>query len=291
MKPMYPMFDHSLLFSANSKVVLPCWLPVKVFVEAKDFSPPAAEGGEEGAVEMFCAWLRKAVEASLETCKKNNSTGFLKLFSMSEIQREKVHEGVVEDVAWHLRHKYLFGSVGDDRYLYIWDLRTPSVTKPIQSVVAHQSEMDVSGVTNIGSNTIDIDNDIEIDDDPTLGNNEEDEPKKPREKRENSSFVWDHFTRIPTPKVPPPGYKQKATCNYCGTEFGCNSDHNGTSSMRTHLIRRLVLEANLEELCVTEEGLENETVNCEVCWNQMLCYWKVCCNDFWFNFLLLFGLM
>ncbi|KAI7995724.1 WD-40 repeat-containing protein MSI1 [Camellia lanceoleosa] len=47
---------------------------------------------------------------------------------------------VVEDVAWHLRHEYLFGSVGDDQYLHIWDLRTPSVTKPIQSVIAHQSE-------------------------------------------------------------------------------------------------------------------------------------------------------
>ncbi|KAL6311481.1 hypothetical protein AAG906_031245 [Vitis piasezkii] len=53
----------------------------------------------------------------------------------------KVHEGVVEDVAWHLRHEYLFGSVGDDQYLLIWDLRTPSVSKPIQSVIAHQSEV------------------------------------------------------------------------------------------------------------------------------------------------------
>ncbi|CAL5431299.1 unnamed protein product [Camellia sinensis] len=52
----------------------------------------------------------------------------------------QVHEGVVEDVAWHLRHEYLFGSIGDDQYLHIWDLRTPSVTKPIQSVIAHQSE-------------------------------------------------------------------------------------------------------------------------------------------------------
>ncbi|KAK6121301.1 hypothetical protein DH2020_044952 [Rehmannia glutinosa] len=51
----------------------------------------------------------------------------------------KIHEGVVEDVAWHLRHEYLFGSVGDDQYLHIWDLRSPSVSKPIQSVVAHQS--------------------------------------------------------------------------------------------------------------------------------------------------------
>ena len=54
---------------------------------------------------------------------------------------KQIHEGVVEDVAWHLRHEYLFGSVGDDQYLHIWDLRSTASTKPIQSVVAHQSEV------------------------------------------------------------------------------------------------------------------------------------------------------
>ncbi|KAL5977376.1 Chromatin assembly complex, subunit 3 [Asimina triloba] len=53
----------------------------------------------------------------------------------------KVHEGVVEDVAWHLRHEYLFGSVGDDHHLLIWDLRMPSANKPVQSIVAHQGEV------------------------------------------------------------------------------------------------------------------------------------------------------
>ena len=44
------------------------------------------------------------------------------------------------DVAWHMRHEYLFGSVGDDRHLHVWDLRSrPSANKPVQSVVAHQS--------------------------------------------------------------------------------------------------------------------------------------------------------
>ncbi|CAF2100672.1 unnamed protein product [Brassica napus] len=38
----------------------------------------------------------------------------------------KAHEGVVEDVAWHMSHEHLFGSVGDDQYLLIWDLRSPS---------------------------------------------------------------------------------------------------------------------------------------------------------------------
>ncbi|CAN6812482.1 unnamed protein product [Brassica oleracea] len=53
----------------------------------------------------------------------------------------KAHEGVVEDVAWHMSHEHLFGSVGDDQYLLIWDLRSPSASKPIQSVVAHSMEV------------------------------------------------------------------------------------------------------------------------------------------------------
>jgi histone-binding protein RBBP4 len=33
------------------------------------------------------------------------------------------HAGVVEDVAWHARHAHVFGSVGDDRQLILWDAR------------------------------------------------------------------------------------------------------------------------------------------------------------------------
>lgn len=50
-------------------------------------------------------------------------------------------------MAWHLRHEYLFGSVGDDQYLHMWDLRSPSVNKPIQSVVAHQGEVGVISIS------------------------------------------------------------------------------------------------------------------------------------------------
>jgi hypothetical protein len=35
------------------------------------------------------------------------------------------HTAVVEDVAWHLLHESLFGSVGDDHKLMIWDTRSP----------------------------------------------------------------------------------------------------------------------------------------------------------------------
>jgi len=53
----------------------------------------------------------------------------------------KVHEGAVEDVSWHLKHEYLFGSVGDDCHLLIWDTRTAAPNKPQHSVVAHESEV------------------------------------------------------------------------------------------------------------------------------------------------------
>jgi WD40 repeat protein len=50
----------------------------------------------------------------------------------------QAHEDMVEDVAWHLKDDNLFGSVGDDCKLMIWDLRT---NKAEQSVVAHQKEV------------------------------------------------------------------------------------------------------------------------------------------------------
>ncbi|OIV97124.1 hypothetical protein TanjilG_04928 [Lupinus angustifolius] len=67
-----------------------------------------------------------------------NSNGKSKTLEATQIF--KVHD-VVQDVAWHSRHEYIFGSVGDDQYLLIWDLRTPSVYNPVQSVLAHQSEV------------------------------------------------------------------------------------------------------------------------------------------------------
>lgn len=89
-RPLYPMFDQSLLSSADSKVDLPGRPPVKkVFVEAKDVSPPPAEGGEE----TFCEWSGKAVEASPEICKKSNSTGFSKLFRFRDLLNRSNSDG------------------------------------------------------------------------------------------------------------------------------------------------------------------------------------------------------
>lgn len=51
------------------------------------------------------------------------------------------HLGVVEDVAWHPRHGDLFGSVGDDRKLILWDLRKPQAAAQDKEVEAHAAEV------------------------------------------------------------------------------------------------------------------------------------------------------
>jgi len=49
------------------------------------------------------------------------------------------HSDVVEDVAWHLHSEHLFGSVGDDHQLFLWDVRDPK--GPSQRVKAHSAEV------------------------------------------------------------------------------------------------------------------------------------------------------
>ncbi|KAG2310857.1 hypothetical protein Bca4012_025362 [Brassica carinata] len=71
---------------------------------------------------LICLW-------DINAAPKNKALDAQQIF--------RAHEGVVEDVAWHLRHEFLFGSVGEDQYLHIWDLRSPSASRPVQSVVAH----------------------------------------------------------------------------------------------------------------------------------------------------------
>lgn len=50
----------------------------------------------------------------------------------------QAHTAAVEDVSWHLENENLFGSVGDDHMLMIWDLRT---SKPQHSIAAHEDEV------------------------------------------------------------------------------------------------------------------------------------------------------
>ncbi len=59
------------------------------------------------------------------------------------------HVGVVEDVAWHVQHEYLFGSVGDDRQLLVWDTRTSTSEKPLHAIEAHQAEVSNSAFISL----------------------------------------------------------------------------------------------------------------------------------------------
>ena len=49
------------------------------------------------------------------------------------------HTGIVEDVAWHKLHNKLFGSVGDDKKLMLWDTRSNG--QPSFNVDAHTAEV------------------------------------------------------------------------------------------------------------------------------------------------------
>eukprot|EP00055_Hartaetosiga_balthica_P003570 m.8261 g.8261 ORF g.8261 m.8261 type:complete len:453 (+) comp3068_c0_seq1:88-1446(+) len=50
------------------------------------------------------------------------------------------HESIVEDVQWHTLHDSLFGSVGDDCNLNIWDTRVNNSSKPRHTIKAHDRE-------------------------------------------------------------------------------------------------------------------------------------------------------
>jgi WD40 repeat protein len=45
---------------------------------------------------------------------------------VSPLQKRHAHNELVEDVDWHKKYPYLFGSVGDDAKLLLWDVRENS---------------------------------------------------------------------------------------------------------------------------------------------------------------------
>lgn len=51
------------------------------------------------------------------------------------------HTAVVEDVAWHLLHDSIFGSVSDDQKLMIWDTRGSNASKAQHIIDAHTAEV------------------------------------------------------------------------------------------------------------------------------------------------------
>lgn len=61
--------------------------------------------------------------------------------SLDQLCTYEGHSDVVEDVAWHNFHGSIFGSVGDDRKLLIWDTREKDRKKPLHKVDAHKAEI------------------------------------------------------------------------------------------------------------------------------------------------------
>lgn len=51
------------------------------------------------------------------------------------------HAGVIEDCAWHAHHPDVFGSVGDDRRLALWDARRPPTSAVMVAAEVHAAEV------------------------------------------------------------------------------------------------------------------------------------------------------
>ena len=53
---------------------------------------------------------------------------------------QEAHKGAVEDVDWHRSYDFLFGSVGDDRAVHLWDCRTEPKSASNTIVDAHAGD-------------------------------------------------------------------------------------------------------------------------------------------------------
>lgn len=67
-------------------------------------------------------------------------TGYTKSNSkLDPLNKFTGHTGVVEDASWHATQSDIFASVGDDRHLMLWDIRTG--TSATASMEAHDAEV------------------------------------------------------------------------------------------------------------------------------------------------------
>ncbi|CAN6485075.1 unnamed protein product [Victoria cruziana] len=56
-------------------------------------------------------------------------------------EKYEAHEGDIGDVSWSWRNESLFGSVGDDHKLLVWDLRACKSSQPQHAIEAHEAEV------------------------------------------------------------------------------------------------------------------------------------------------------
>lgn len=91
-KPVFPLFNQNLLFSGDDSSSLHENLPMtppvkKVLVEMneEDVKVTPSSPENDGIMGPYCEWRgKRAVEASPESCKKSNSTGFSKIWRFKD---------------------------------------------------------------------------------------------------------------------------------------------------------------------------------------------------------------
>ena len=60
---------------------------------------------------------------------------------VAPLQKRVAHTDVVEDVEWHKQYPYMFGSVGDDGKLLLWDVRENNNTAAHTVDSAHTKDV------------------------------------------------------------------------------------------------------------------------------------------------------
>jgi len=83
---------------------------------------------------QICLW---DISANMSGSSKNGTASA----TLDAKSIYKGHTSVVEDVSWHSKHQYLFGSVGDDKMLMIWDTRKAASAPALHQVEAHSAEV------------------------------------------------------------------------------------------------------------------------------------------------------
>ncbi|KAJ0231938.1 hypothetical protein HA466_0294180 [Hirschfeldia incana] len=94
-RPVYPFFNRNLLFGPDAKESLRSPLK-KVFVERHEATTTTTipEEEESEPIGPYCSWSGRTVEeASPNTCRKSNSTGFSKLWRFRDLVSRSKSDG------------------------------------------------------------------------------------------------------------------------------------------------------------------------------------------------------
>ena len=91
---------------------------------------------------QICLWDLEAAGVDGPSNTSNNAASSNRQSRSLEANRVfKGHGGVIEDVAWHGKHEHIFGSVGDDKKMILWDTRAAPADAATNTVDAHDAEV------------------------------------------------------------------------------------------------------------------------------------------------------